>query len=90
MATAGHFQTSANSYFKYQVGVGNNHLLIRGLMRQRLWWHHIQRDKNMAHTTVQKLDFDEAQIMWTQWCRDKLCNHLSTHDAMQTELKELL
>lgn len=49
LATVGNFQAASNSYYKYQVGVGNNHLLIRGLMRQRLWWHHIQRDKNMAH-----------------------------------------
>lgn len=90
MATAGHFQTSSNSYYKYQVGVGNNHLLIRGLMRQRLWWHHIQRDKNMAHTTVQKLDFDEAQIMWTQWRKVKLYPYLRTHEGFKKEFSDLL
>lgn len=90
MATVGHFQTSSNSYYKYQVGVGNNHLLIRGLMRQRLWWHHIQRDKNMAHTTVQKLDFDEAQIMWTQWRKVKLYPYLRTHEGFKKEFSDLL
>jgi len=33
------------TFYKYQVGVGNNHQLIKSLMKQRLWWHHIQRDK---------------------------------------------
>ena len=46
--------------YKYQVGLGNNHILIKGLMKQRLWWHHIQRDKNLSQTAVLKLDFDEA------------------------------
>lgn len=59
-------------------------------MRQRLWWHHIQRDKNMAHTTVQKLDFDEAQIMWTQWRKVKLYPYLRTHEGFKKEFNDLL
>ena len=47
MSSIGQFVTSYNSYYKYQVGIGNNHQLIKSLMRQRLWWHHIQRDKNI-------------------------------------------
>ena len=33
--------------YKYQVGLGNNHVLVKALMKQRLWWHHIHRDKNL-------------------------------------------
>jgi len=46
---------SPNNFFqsyKYQVGMGNNHILIKALMKQRLWWHHIQRDKNLSQTAV--------------------------------------
>jgi hypothetical protein len=32
-------------FFKYQVGFGNNHLLIKALLKQRLWLHLAQREK---------------------------------------------
>jgi hypothetical protein len=79
MSNIGSFVTSHNSYYKYQVGIGNNHQLIKSLMRQRLWWHHIQRDKNIPQQAVMKLDFDEAQIMWSQWRKVRLYQHLQTH-----------
>ena len=46
---------SPNNFFqsyKYQVGMGNNHILIKALMKQRLWMHHIQRDKNHSSSGV--------------------------------------
>lgn len=76
------------TFYKYQVGLGNNHLLIKSIMKMRLWWHQIQREK--VNTSVVRLDFDEAQIMWTQWRKVRLYYHLATKDQFQEEFKDLL
>ena len=52
-------------FFKYQVGFGNNHLLIKALLKQRLWLHLAQREKQNMQTGIMRLDFDDANIMWT-------------------------
>jgi hypothetical protein len=46
-------------------------------MKQRLWWHHIGKDKSMPSQIIQKIDFDEASIMWTQWRKIKIYDHLA-------------
>jgi hypothetical protein len=90
LASVGQFVTPTNSYYKYQVGLGNNHQLIRSLLRQRICFHHINRDKNLPQCAVQKLDFDEAQIMWSQWRKLKLFAYMTTFKSFQSEFKDLL
>ena len=59
-------------------------------MRQRLWWHHIQRDKNLPQQAVQKIDFDDAQIMWTQWRKIKCYDHMTTVHKFRENFKDVL
>jgi hypothetical protein len=77
------------TFYKYQVGVGNNHQLIKSLMKQRLWWHHIQRDKQYSQGII-RLDFDEAHIMWTQWRKVRLYHHLTQFGHYHDEFKDLI
>ena len=32
-----------------------------------------------------RLDFEEAQVIWTQWCRDKFCNMLRMHSEFKVD-----
>ena len=56
-------------------------------MKQRLWWHHIQRDKQYTQGII-KLDFDEAHIMWTQWRKVRLYQHLTQYSQFYEEFKD--
>jgi hypothetical protein len=72
-----------NQAYKYQVGYGNNHLLIKSIMKNRRWW-------QQATARDVAPNFDDAHILWTQWCKKKLCNHLITSDAFNLEFRDTL
>lgn len=75
--------TQKCSIYKYQVGFGNNHFLIKSIMKNRRWWI-CATPKDFVS------NFDDAQIIWTQWCRTKLCNHLCKTQQFKFEFKQTL
>jgi hypothetical protein len=59
-------------------------------MKQRPWLHQLQRDKNSMVNGIIKMDFDESHIMWTQWRRPRLFDHMITKKQFEEEFKTLL
>lgn len=49
-------------------------------MKNRRWWHQATTKDNVSN-------FDDAQIIWTQWCKNKLCNHLIQNQQFKFEFK---
>jgi len=52
-------------------------------MKQRWWWHTAAPKDSISN-------FEEAQIIWTQWCKDKLCTLLTTNESIETDFSELI
>lgn len=52
-------------------------------MKNRRWW-------ICATSKDYVSNFDDAQIIWTQWCRNKLCNHLSKTVPFKFEYKLMI
>lgn len=65
------------------MGYGNNHFCIKSIMKNRRWW--VQ-----ATSKDYVSNFDDAQIIWTQWCKTKLCNHLCKMQQFKFEYKATL
>jgi len=53
---------------KYFIGNGNNHLLVKSVIRQRSWWSPSEFMSN-------------ANLVWTQWKKNKLINSLPITDT---------
>lgn len=52
-------------------------------MKNRRWWI-CATPKDFVS------NFEDAQIIWTQWCRTKLCNHLCKMQQFKFEFKQTL
>jgi hypothetical protein len=50
-----------NNQFKLCVGKGNNHTLVRSILKERWWW-----------AISEKEDFDEVSFIWTAWKKNHL------------------
>mmetsp|Transcript_5225 Transcript_5225/g.4811 ORF Transcript_5225/g.4811 Transcript_5225/m.4811 type:complete len:85 (+) Transcript_5225:193-447(+) len=51
---------SQGGQFKYCIGLGNNHQMVKSVLKSRQWW--IQGEKER---------FSECHFLWTQWLKDK-------------------
>ena len=52
--------SQSQGQFKYFIGGGNNHLLVKSVFKQRAWW--IQNEKETL---------EECNFLWTQWIKDR-------------------
>lgn len=50
---------------KYYIGPGNNHQVVKNVIKQRYWW-----------TQAPSEDFQDANFIWTSWKRDKHIEYL--------------
>ncbi len=61
--------------YKYYIGGGNNHMLVKQVFKQRTWW--LQSEKET---------FEECNFMWTQWLKDRHIKSLpSVFEKQQNE-----
>jgi hypothetical protein len=78
-----------SQYYRFYVGVGNNHPSVRQIIKRRSWWHREKQERfigqGSAATTVGDDDEDEddyedqgkgAHFIWTQWKKTELTDHL--------------
>ena len=46
--------SNIGAQFRFYIGKGNNFLLVRGILKQRWWWSHAERE-----------DLDDCHFVWT-------------------------
>jgi len=52
--------SQAQGQYKYFIGRGNNHPLVKTVFKQRAWWIMNERES-----------FDECNFVWTQWLKER-------------------
>lgn len=53
-------QNQALGTYKYYIGGGNNHMLVKQVFKQRTWWNQSEKE-----------NFDECNFVWTQWLKER-------------------
>jgi len=53
-------QSQSQGQYKYYIGGGNNHMLVKTVFKQRTWW--IQNEKETL---------EECNFVWTQWLKER-------------------
>ena len=81
-----------SNYFKFYVGVGNNHPTIRQIIKRRSWWHRQKTERFIGQGAVddEEDECDEerangtnlrgAHFIWTQWRKTELSEHLKLNN----------
>lgn len=59
----------AGGYAKFYVGYGNNFHLVKQILKNR-WW----------HSPAESCSFEEANVIWTSWKKQKIINKLQTYE----------
>ena len=60
--------TPCRFQLKFFIGTGNNHFLIRSVMKSRWWWSASDRPTG-----------EDAHFMWTTWKDRRFMSWLPTH-----------
>ncbi len=53
-------QNQSLGTYKYYIGGGNNHMLVKQVFKQRTWWNQSEKES-----------FEECNFVWTQWLKDR-------------------
>ena len=67
-----------SSFFRFFVGMGNNHWSVRQIIKRRSWWHKCRSDFFMNSNEENSEDSHGVHFIWTQWKQPELIQQLNT------------
>ncbi len=53
-------QQNSGTHFKFNINGGNNHMLVKQVLKQRQQWAGSDKER-----------FDECNFIWTQWAKER-------------------
>lgn len=57
----------------YTDSTGNNHPVVRQILKRRSWLFRVDKLKGGAH------QFEQINLFWTQWKKSSICERLKPH-----------
>ena len=73
---------AGSSFFRFYVGLGNNHPSVQQIIKRRSWWHKQKRQHFITEDCPNEDDEQTgAHFVWTSWRKPELIEQLHQNKA---------